>query len=51
MEKEKRVMKIVCPRCGKATNVAIIHLDGILRFSLRCRSCKKESEVEIRDIQ
>lgn len=50
-EKEKRIRKIVCPICGKATNVAILHLNGTLRYSLRCRSCKQESEVEVRDIQ
>lgn len=50
-DKEKRIRKIVCPICGKATNVAILHLDGTLRYSLRCRSCKGESEVEIKDIQ
>lgn len=52
MEKtEKKQKKIVCPVCGKATNVCIRHLDGTLRYSLRCRSCKSISEVEIRDIQ
>ena len=52
MEKnKKKKVKIVCPICGKATNVSILHLDGTLRYSLRCRSCKGESEVEIKDIQ
>lgn len=50
-EKEKRIRKIVCPVCGKATNVAIIYLEGVLRYSLRCRSCKQESEIEIKDIR
>lgn len=48
---EKKMRKIVCPVCGKATNVAIWYLEGTLRYSLRCRSCKQESEVEIRDIK
>lgn len=48
---EEKVMKIVCPLCGKATNVGIKHLEGTLRYSLRCRSCKKISEVEIKDIR
>lgn len=47
----KRIRKVACPLCGKATNVAILHLEGVLRYSLRCRSCKGESEVEIKDIQ
>lgn len=52
MEKtEQKLRKIVCPVCGKATNVSIKHLDGTLRYSLRCRSCKTISEVEIRDIR
>lgn len=50
-KKERKVRKIVCPICGKATNVSIVHLEGILRYSLRCRSCKEESEVEIKNIQ
>jgi transcription elongation factor Elf1 len=50
-KKEKKVRKIVCPVCGKATNVSIISLDGTLRYSLRCRSCKEESEVEIKNIR
>lgn len=50
-KKEKKVRKIVCPVCGKATNVSIIGLDGTLRYSLRCRSCKEESEVEIKNIR
>lgn len=46
--KEKRIRKIVCPQCGKATNVSIEHLEGELRYSLRCRSCKQVSEVTIK---
>ena len=48
---EEKPRKIVCPQCGKATNVSIKHLEGTLRYSLRCRSCKKISEVEIKDIR
>lgn len=50
-ESEKRYRKIVCPVCGKATNVAIQFLDGTLRYTLRCRSCKQESEVTVKDIR
>lgn len=50
-KKEKKVRKIVCPACGKATNVSIIQLDGELRFSLRCRSCKEESEIVLKNIR
>lgn len=49
--KEQKLRKIICPVCSKATNVAIMKLDGVLRYSLKCRSCKTVSEVEIRDIQ
>jgi uncharacterized Zn finger protein len=49
-KKDTRLIKIVCPQCGKATNVNIVHLEGVLRYSLRCRSCKKVSEVTIKDI-
>lgn len=49
-EGNKKV-RIVCPICGKPTNISILHLDGTLRYSLRCRSCKGESEVEIKDIK
>ena len=31
--KEKRIRKIVCPQCGKATNVSIEHLEGELLSS------------------
>ena len=48
---EKKLKKIVCPQCGKATNVSIKHLEGTLHYSLRCRSCKQVSEVVIKDIQ
>jgi formate dehydrogenase maturation protein FdhE len=52
MEKKgNRKVRIVCPICGKPTNVSIVHLNGTLRYGLRCRSCKGESEVEIKDIQ
>ena len=50
-KKEQKLRKIVCPVCGKATNVGIIRLDGVIRYSLKCRSCKNISEVEIKDIQ
>jgi transcription elongation factor Elf1 len=50
-KKEQKLRKIICPRCGKATNVGIIKLDGVLRYSLKCRACKEVSEVEIKDIQ
>ena len=50
-ENEQKLRKIVCPICGKATNVGILKLDGVIRYSLKCRSCKKVSEVEIKDIQ
>lgn len=48
---EQKLRKIVCPVCGKATNVGILKLDGVLRYSLKCRSCKQVSEVEIKDIR
>lgn len=52
MEKKvHRKVRIVCPICGKPTNISIVYLNGVLRYGLRCRSCKGESEVEIRDIQ
>ena len=52
MEKtENKKIRIVCPICGKPTNLSILHLDGVLRYKLRCRSCKGESEVEIKDIR
>jgi transcription elongation factor Elf1 len=50
-EYEQKLRKIVCPICGKATNVGILKLDGVIRYSLKCRNCKKVSEVEIRDIR
>lgn len=49
--KEQKPRKIVCPVCGKTTNVSIMHLNGELRYSLRCRSCKQISEVVIKDIR
>jgi len=48
---ERHSRNIVCPLCGKAANVRIRHLEGTLRYSLRCRNCKQESEIEIRDIR
>ena len=48
---EEKAVKIRCPQCGKATNVSIKHLEGTLRYSLRCRSCKQVSEVVIKDIR
>lgn len=52
MEKrDVKVSRIVCPRCGKATNVSIKHLEGEVTITLRCRSCKEESEVTLRNIR
>ena len=50
-KKGNKKVRIVCPICGKPTNVSILHLSGVLRYTLRCRSCKGESEVEIKDIK
>lgn len=50
-KKEQKVSKIVCPRCGKATNVSIKHLDGEVTYTIRCRSCKEESEVTLKNIR
>ena len=49
-KKERKIRKIVCPVCGKATNIGIVYLEGNLKISLRCRSCKEESEIEIKNI-
>lgn len=52
MEKrDLKVSRILCPRCGKATNVSIKHLEGVVTFTMRCRSCKEESEVTIKNIR
>ncbi len=48
--KTDREVKVVCPQCGKALPVRIMELEGRLRYSIVCRSCKAKSEVEIRDI-
>lgn len=49
--KNREGMKVACPLCGKALPVRIVELRGSLRYTILCRSCKRMSEVEIRDIQ
>lgn len=48
--KDRRYRKVVCPMCGKAFPVRILELNGTLRYSLRCKECGGESEIEIKDI-
>ncbi len=44
---QMRFTKIACPQCGKPFPVRIIQLNGRLRYSIRCKSCGKISEIEI----
>lgn len=42
--------KIVCPQCGKPFPVRILKLEGKIRYSVKCKSCGRISEIEIEDI-
>lgn len=41
--------KVVCPQCGKILPVRILDLNGRIKFSVKCRSCGKVSEIAIED--
>lgn len=45
----QRFTKIACPQCGKPFPVRILHLEGKLRYSVKCKACGKISEVEIEE--
>lgn len=46
MYNDKRRVKLVCPRCGKPTNVMVIKGCTVLRdFPLWCQKCKTETVV------
>nr|WP_295947874.1 cysteine-rich KTR domain-containing protein [uncultured Agathobaculum sp.] len=46
MYNDNRRVKLVCPRCGKPTNVMVIKGCTVLRdFPLWCQKCKTETVV------
>lgn len=49
VKKETEYIKVACPCCGKALPMRILDLKGTLRYSVKCRNCKQESEVEIKN--
>ena len=51
LKKDGKPIYNLIPQKGFQENVGIIKLDGVIRYSLKCRNCKKVSEVEIKDIQ
>ena len=49
-EKEHiKFTKIACPQCGRPFPVRILDLKGKIRFSVKCKSCGKVSEIAIGD--
>lgn len=49
--REAKGVKVACPLCGKALPLRIVSLQGRLRCTILCKSCKQLSEVEIKDIR
>lgn len=46
MYNETKKVKLVCPRCGKPTNVMVIKGRTVLQqFPLWCQKCKQETVV------
>lgn len=45
--KDKNVVKVTCPYCGKALPVRILEFSGKLRYSVRCNECKRLGEVTV----
>ena len=51
MKEDRSYYRVCCPNCGKYMKVRILELEGTLRLSMRCPSCKQESTLELKDIK
>lgn len=51
MKESPAYYRVCCPNCGKYMKVRILDLEGTVRLSLRCPSCKQDSTLELKDIK